>query len=228
MQLIFLRIVFPFNKKYIIIYRDHIKNKRFKIRQRITNYINTIRTYNKIAGITRITRRYFAINGFDGVITSIGILLGNYIIKVSEPKNVLIAGFAVIISLGVSGVWSAYNSEAAERKKELDDLSESTLYGFEETVILRAQRFATIVLSAVNGFSPVVTAFIPLVPFFFAKSIPIEYCYWSGFGLAFFILFGMGIFLGKVSRTNLVLSGIKMLLAGGFVVGLSLLLTLMD
>ena len=125
-------------------------------------------------------------------------------------------------------MWSAYNSEAAERKKELDDLSESTLYGFEETVISRAQRFATIVLSAVNGFSPIITAFIPLVPFFFAKSIPIEYCYWSGFGLAFLILFGMGIFLGKVSRTNLIISGIKMLLAGGFVVGFSLLLTLMD
>ena len=199
-----------------------------KIRERIINYINTVRTYNKIAGITRITRRYFAINGFDGVITSIGILLGNYIIRVTEAKNVIIAGMAIIISLGVSGVWSAYNSEVAERKKELDDLSESTLYGFEETVVSRAQRFAAIMLSAVNGFSPVITAFIPLSPFLFSRFIPIEYCYWSGFGLAFLILFGMGLFLGRVSRTNLVLSGIKMLLAGGFVVGLSLLLTLMD
>jgi predicted membrane protein (TIGR00267 family) len=110
----------------------------------------------------------------------------------------------------------------------MDDLSESTLYGFEETVISRAQRFATIVLSAVNGISPVITAFIPLIPFLFGKSIPIEYSYWIGFGLAFLILFGMGIFLGKVSRTNLIVSGIKMLLAGGFVVGFSLLLTLMD
>ena len=135
---------------------------------------------------------------------------------------------AVIISLGVSGVWSAYNSETAERKKEMDDLSESTLYGFEETVISRAQRFASIVLSAVNGISPVITAFITLIPFLFGKSIPIEYSYWIGFGLAFLILFGMGIFLGKVSRTNLIVSGIKMLLAGGFVVGISLLLTLMD
>ncbi len=38
-----------------------------------------IKIYNNIAGITKITRRYFAVNGFDGVITSIGILLGNYI-----------------------------------------------------------------------------------------------------------------------------------------------------
>lgn len=198
------------------------------IKKSFREYLSTISTYNKIAGITKITRRYFAINGFDGVITSIGILVGNYIIDVSKHKNVLIAGLAVIISLGVSGVWSAYNSEAAERKKELDDLSESTLYGFEETVISRAQRFATIVLSAVNGFSPAIMAFIPLIPFLFGSVIPIEYCYWAGFGLAFLILFGMGIFLGRISRTNLIISGIKMLIAGGVSVGLSLLLTFVE
>jgi hypothetical protein len=27
-----------------------------------------IKTYNKIAGISQITRRYIAVNGFDGVI----------------------------------------------------------------------------------------------------------------------------------------------------------------
>ena len=135
---------------------------------------------------------------------------------------------AVIISLGVSGLWSAYNSEAAERKKELDDLSESTLYGLEETVISRAQRFAAIVLSGVNGFSPILTAFIPLSPFFFGRSIPIAYCYWSGFGLAFLVLFGIGLFLGKISRTNLILNGFKMLIAGGVCVGLSLLLKFLD
>jgi len=197
-------------------------------KEKFREYLSTIQTYNKIAGITKITRRYFAINGFDGVIISIGILLGNYIIDVSKHKNVLIAGMAVIISLGVSGVWSAYNSEAAERKKELDDLSESTLYGLEETVISRAQRFATIVLSAVNGFSPAIMAFIPLIPFLFGNTIPIQYCYWAGFGLAFLILFGMGIFLGRISRTNLIISGFKMLIAGGICVGLSLLLIFLE
>ena len=55
------------------------------LRDRFKGYLSTIRTYNKIASIAKITRRYFAINGFDGVITSIGILLGNYIINVDPP-----------------------------------------------------------------------------------------------------------------------------------------------
>ncbi|GAG62476.1 unnamed protein product, partial [marine sediment metagenome] len=137
-----------------------------------------------------------------------------------------IAGAAICISLGVSGVWSAYNSETAERRKELDDLEESTLHNLDETIISHAQKFAVKLLAAVNGLSPVVMAFIPLTPFLFGKYIPINICYYSGFALAFLILFGIGLFLGKISRSNLVVSGVKMLVAGGFCIVLSLLLKL--
>lgn len=199
-----------------------------KVKKNFLNYVDRIKTYNKIANITKIVRRYFAINGFDGVITSIGVLVGNYIIGVTEYKHVIIAGSAICISLGVSGVWSAYNSETAERKRELDDLEESTLHNLDETIISRAQKFAVLALAAVNGLSPVVMAFIPLIPFLFGKYIPINICYYSGFALAFLILFGIGLFLGKISRSNLVVSGIKMLLAGGFCIVLSLLLKLIE
>jgi len=197
-----------------------------RIRKYFFDYIERIRAYNKIADISKIVRRYFAINGFDGVITSIGVLVGNYIIGVKEYKHVIIAGFAICISLGVSGVWSAYNSETAERKKEIFDLEESMLYNLDETIITRAQKFAVLVLAAVNGASPVIMAFIPLTPFLFGKFIPINVCYYSGFALAFSTLFGIGLFLGRVSRSSLILSGIKMVIAGVFCIGLSLLLKL--
>jgi predicted membrane protein (TIGR00267 family) len=199
-----------------------------KVKKNFLNYVDRIKTYNRIANITKIVRRYFAVNGFDGVITSIGILVGNYIIRVTEYKHVIIAGSAICISLGVSGVWSAYNSETAERKRELDDLEESTLHNLDKTIISRAQKFAVVVLAVVNGLSPVVTAFIPLIPFLFGKYIPINICYYSGFALAFLILFGIGLFLGKISRSNLLISGIKMLVAGGFCIALSLLLKLIE
>ncbi len=198
-----------------------------KIRKRLLNYIEEIKSYNNIASISKIVRRYFAVNGFDGVITGIGVLAGNYIIGVKEYKHVMIAGFAICISLGVSGIWSAYFSETAERKKELFDLEESVLYNLDETVISRAQKFAVRILAAVNGLSPVIMAFIPLTPFLFGRFLPIDTCYYIGFALAFLILFGIGIFLGKISRGNLVVYGIKMLVAGVFCIALSLLLELM-
>ena len=202
------------------------RSRMKKIKNNFLTYIELIKTYNRIANITTIVRRYFAINGFDGVITSIGILVGNFIIGIREHRHVIIAGVAIIISLGVSGVWSAYNSETAERKREIDDLEESTLHDLDKTIISRAQKFAALVLASANGLSPIVTAFIPLTPFLFGKYIPIDICYYSGFALAFLILFGIGLFLGKISRTNLLISGVKMLIAGGFCIILSLLLKL--
>lgn len=193
-------------------------------KKNFAEYIKKVRTYNKIAGIAKIVRRYFAINGFDGVITIIGVLVGSYIIGIRDYINVVIAGVAICISLGVSGVWSAYFSESAERKKEIDDLERSTLYALDKTVINYAQKYASRVLAAVNGLSPVVTAFIPLVPFLFGKFISINICYYLGFGLAFLILFGIGLFLGNVSKSNLIISGIKMVFAGIFCIVLSLLL----
>jgi len=193
-------------------------------KKKISDYFNKVKTYNKIANITKIIRRYFAINGFDGVITIIGVLVGSYIIGVTDYIHVIVTGTAVCISLGVSGVWSAYYSESAERKKEIDDLEKSTLYDLSKTVISRAQSFASKILAAVNGLSPVITAFIPLTPFFFGKIIPINICYYAGFSVAFLILFGIGLFLGKVSKSNLIVSGIKMIFAGVFCVVLSFLL----
>ena len=105
-------------------------------------YVTKIKTYNKIAGITQITRRYVAINGFDGVITMLGVLLGNYVIGSREYKHIIISGSAVCISLLISGVWSVYNSESAERAKDIRELEMSTLHVLSGTIIARAQRFA--------------------------------------------------------------------------------------
>jgi len=150
------------------------------------NFIKRIKTYNRITNISKLVRRYFAVNGFDGVITIIGLLIGNFIIRTVSYSHVLITGLAVCISLGVSGVWSAYNSETAERKKEIDDLEKYTLHNLDRTVIYYAQSYAAKVLAAVNGLSPVITALIPLLPFFFGSLIPIKISFYIAFGLAFF------------------------------------------
>ncbi|MCL4417772.1 MAG: MFS transporter [Actinobacteria bacterium] len=196
---------------------DNIKNK-------IKDYTQVVKTYNKIANIAQIIRRYVAINGFDGVITIIGVLIGNFVIGTVSYKQVIIAGSAVCISLTVSGVWSAYNSESAERTKELQELEKSTLHVLDGTVISRAQSFASIILAAVNGISSGITAFIPLIPFFFGSHIPMNISYYLGASLAFLILIGFGLFLGKISNRNLLISIIKMVLAGIFCIALGFLL----
>ena len=198
------------------------------IKKKFNAFIQKVKVYNKIANITQITRRYIALNGFDGVTTILGVLLGNYVIGALDFKHVIISGSAVCISLGVSGVWSAYNSESSERTKEIKDLEMSTLHVLDGTIISRAQRFATIVLSALNGITSGLSAFIPLLPFFFGKFISVKTCYYIGAALAFIILIAIGIFLGRISKRNLILSAVKMVVAGAFCIALGFLLEFIE
>lgn len=92
------------------------------------------------------------------------------------------------------------------------------------TIISRAQSYASVVLAAINGLSSGLVAFIPIIPFFFGKFLSINICFYISAAFAFLILAGLGVFLGRVSRRNLIISVIKMFLAGIFCIGIGFLL----
>ena len=66
-----------------------------------------------------IARRYFVMNGFDGALTVLGIIVALYIGDVQSYTLIIIAALGSGISMAVSGFVGAYMSETAERKKEL-------------------------------------------------------------------------------------------------------------
>ena len=65
---------------------------------------------------SEIARRYFAMNAFDGVLTIIGVLMGNLVAGVSSAQIVLSTGLTTSGAMGISGLWGAYLTESAERK----------------------------------------------------------------------------------------------------------------
>ena len=67
-------------------------------------------------------------------------------------------------------------------------------------------------LGLVDGLSTLIAAVIIISPFLFNLSITISY--YISFLLSFMILFLTGMFLGKVSKENLFLSGAKLILVG--------------
>jgi predicted membrane protein (TIGR00267 family) len=176
--------------------------------------IRTLRKYHRIAGVGEIARRYFALNAFDGVLVIMGVMMGSYFGGVREAASVITLGFSASFALGLSGFYSAYMSERAERKRALAELEQSTLGSLEDTEINRASAYATIVVAVVNGASPFGAAVLALIPFFLSGAIGIEGSFYAGFLVAFAELFGLGMFLGSVSRERMITSGLKMITAG--------------
>ena len=187
--------------------------------------LQRIREYDNLANIGEIARRYFAMNAFDGVLTIIGVLMGNMTAGVDNPKIVVSTGLATCIAMGVSGLWGAYLTEAAERKRDLGELSRYTLTDLDDTRIGRASRAAVVTVALVDGLSPFLAALIVLVPFFIDSLFSsITLVYYTSLGIALLTLFSLGIFLGHISRWNLILFGVKTVIAGLISILISFLL----
>ena len=73
----------------------------------------------RISSTSDIARRYFVVNGFDGALTMLGMIIGFMISSSSDLTVIINTCLGAAIALGMSGLSSAYISEVAERKREL-------------------------------------------------------------------------------------------------------------
>jgi predicted membrane protein (TIGR00267 family) len=187
--------------------------------------LQQFKEYDDIAEIGEIARRYFVMNAFDGILTIIGVLTGSYVARVESASVVISTGLATSIAMGISGLWGAYFTEAAERKRDLDELENHTLTDLSGTRIGRASRMAGVIVALVDGLAPFLSALIALLPFFFGAYLgDIYLSYYLSLGIALLSLFGLGAFLGTVSQGNVALWGLKMIGAGLLSIALGYLL----
>jgi predicted membrane protein (TIGR00267 family) len=183
------------------------------------------REYSKISEAGEIARRAFANNSFDGVLTMVGVVMGSFVAGVQEASIVLVTGLSTALAIGISGGWGAYLTESAERSHAVDELEQVTLTELRDSKIGKASRMAVVMVAAVDGLSPFLSALLVLIPFFLAPLLPaISYVYYSSLGMSLVALFALGLYLGRISRRNLILSGIKTSIAGVVCIALSYVL----
>jgi predicted membrane protein (TIGR00267 family) len=164
------------------------------------------------------TRRAFANNAFDGVLTFLGILMGNVVLNELIPSVVIKIGLSTCLAIGMSGAFGRFLSERAERKRVLRQMEKDTLTDLGETSLERKGTEKMLIISLVDGISPALAAVIPLSPFFLAQAsiIPVNVSMVASFALIFLVLFGLGMFLGKTAEENAFLYG-GLVVAVGFV-----------
>ena len=179
-----------------------------------------LRELGMLLRITRsygILRRYFVVNGFDGALTMMGINLGFYMGDPVALKIVIGACLGAAVALGMSGLTSAYISEAAEQKKRLADLQEAMVGDMNESAHSAAARIVPLLVALVNGTAPLCIGLLIITPLWLANAgiplplPPLE----ASLLLSLFSLFLLGAFLGKVSGSFWLWSGLQTLLAAG-------------
>jgi len=160
-----------------------------------------------------IARRYFVVNGFDGALTTLGLLVGFYLSNSASIHVVITACLSAAIALGMSGFSSAYVSEAAERKREFRELQSAMISDLSGSPHAKASIWMPLLIAITNGLSPLILSLIIIIPLLlsqFGYIIPFD-PYQAGIGIAFFLIFLLGVFLGSVSGTFWVIAGLQTL-----------------
>ena len=180
----------------------------------------------KITRSRSILRRYFIVNGFDGALTMLGIIVGFYMSDLVNVVVIMNACFGAAIALGMSGLTSAYISESAEQKKQLNELEQAMITDLESSTYGQAARLLPFVTATVNSLSPLIISLIIVSPIWLATRdflLPVDAVEAAIF-VAFSIVFFLGVFLGKISDTHWLWSGVRTLFIAIVTAGLIFLL----
>ncbi len=178
--------------------------------------LKQIRRLLKFGGTGGIAKRYLVMNSFDGALTALGIIIGNYLVGVTDFRILIVAGLGASIAMGVSGGFGAYLTELAVKKEEIADAQSAMLEEFDDTVIDEAAVLASYFVAFVDGISPFMAASISFLPFIGALffGIGIEIAYILSLILTTITLFSLGVYLGQISNENKMKYGIRMIIAG--------------
>ncbi len=161
-----------------------------------------------------IARRYLITNGFDGALTMLGMVTGFYISGTTELSVAISACLGAAVALFISGLSSAYLSEKAERKKELRELEQALVLDLKESDYGQASRYLPMLVALVNGLSPLLLSLLILLPLFIAAQgyiLPLS-PFINAIIVALICVFCLGVFLGKISKSFWLWSGLRALI----------------
>lgn len=170
-----------------------------------------------LLNITRshgIVRRYFVVNGFDGALTMLGLILGFLVTGHADITVVISACLGAAIALGISGISSAYISESAERRRALGKLEDAMLSDLQDSAHADATIWVPMLIALVNGLAPLIISLLIITPLWLFRAgvdLPLPPLQ-AAILMALILIFLLGVFLGRTAGVSWMRSGLQTLL----------------
>ncbi len=196
------------------------------MKSRLLSYFDEVGIFLRVTKAQKILRRYFAMNAFDGAMTSLGVIIGAYISHINDARAIV--GVIIVggVAMAISGFSGTYMTESAERNQSLNELEDAMLTDLEDTIYGKASKFVSVFAALIDGSAPFLASIPSVIPFYVSMTgfIPLELAFGVSIVASLLTLFFLGVFLGRVSESNVIYSGVKMVVAGIAVAILALLL----
>jgi predicted membrane protein (TIGR00267 family) len=164
-----------------------------------------------ISGSGGIFRRYLVVNGFDGALTMLGLIIGFLVSATTDLTVIVNACLAAAIALGMSGISSAWVSEVAERKRALAKLEDAMITDLKESTHGAAVHWVPPLVALVNGGAPLLISLMIIAPLWLARSgvpLPMSPLHLA-IAIAAALIFVLGVMLGRIADVSWLGSGLR-------------------
>lgn len=190
------------------------------------SFLTSLRKYMEITEAGEIARRYFVLNGFDGALVTLGVIIGAIVSGSLDARFIIATGLGAAFAMGISGIFGALITERAERERVIKELEKALYTNLNNSILKRASTAAVVIIATVNAASPMIMILATLTPFFLSLYglIPVGTALYAAVTINIAALFTLGALLGRVSDSSMVLYGALTVLAGLATIGLTLLL----
>jgi len=159
-----------------------------------------------------IIRRFFINTLFDSTFMLLGIVVGAAFAVDASLNVVLVTMVASSLALGISTGVSIYEADSLERERKIAELEKALFMDLSNTRIEKTAKSITILTAMINLSTPLVSCAVMISPFILAiwKILEVHVASWFSVILALGTLFGAGVYLGKLGKTNPWTKGLRM------------------
>ena len=154
----------------------------------------------------------------------LGIIVGSAFAGVAAGLNIIILTMLTTsLALGISTGVSVYEAESLEQERKIADLEKALFTDLKDTSIQKTAKYTIIIATLINFATPLFSCAVTITPFILVAIglLPLDIAGWISVALALSTLFGAGVYMGRIGKTNPYKKGLRMVAFGvlAFVIG---------
>lgn len=159
-----------------------------------------------------IIRRFFINTLFDSTFVLLGIVVGAAFAADASLGVVMVTMVTSSLALGISTGISVYEAESLERERKIAELERALFRDLSGTTIEKTARSVTIMAAMINFFTPLFSCAVTILPFALValQVLEMNMASWFSVLAALGILFGAGVFLGRLGKKNPWIKGLRL------------------
>jgi predicted membrane protein (TIGR00267 family) len=180
-------------------------------------WLKNLRETLKQESVGPIIRRFFINTLFDSTFMLLGIVVGSAFAGITAGLNIIILTMLTTsLALGISTGVSVYEAESLEQERKIAELEKALFTDLQDTSIQKNAKTIIIVATLINFATPLFSCALTITPFILAsiEILPLYIAGWISVVLALSTLFGAGVYMGRIGKTNPFKKGLRMVAFG--------------